>query len=68
MIIVNYKYTRYMGSYCPFSGIHLRPSGNSLAVNRIGALTARQYRTEYKYAYEMYSVSPLVTKEKLKKL
>jgi len=66
MIIVNYKYARYMGSYCPFLRVHVKSAGRSLAVNRIAALTAWRYRTEYKHVCGMYSVSPLVTKENLK--
>jgi hypothetical protein len=65
MIIVNYEYTRYMGSCYPFLRVHVRPSGSSLAVNRIVALTAWQYRTEYKHVYGMCNVSTLVTQETL---
>ena len=46
--------------------MHVRPSGSSFAINRIAALTAWQYRTEYRHVYGMYSVSHLVTKENLK--
>jgi hypothetical protein len=55
-----------MGSYCPFLRVHVRPSGSSVAVNRIAALIAWHYRTEYKHVYGTYNVSPLVTKENLK--
>lgn len=56
-----------MGPCSPFLRLHVRPSGSSLALNRIAALTAWQYRTEYKHVYGTYSFSPLVTKENLKK-
>ena len=52
-----------MGSCSPFLRVHVRPSGTSLVVNTIGALTEWQYGTECKHVYGMYSVSPLVTKE-----
>jgi len=32
MIIVNLKYTRYMGSYCPFLRVHVRPGGSGSSV------------------------------------
>ena len=55
-----------MGSHTPFLRVHVRPSGSSLVVNMIAALTEWQYGTQYKHVHEMYSVSPLVTKENSK--
>ena len=52
----SYTSTHPLGHTGPVTGplycSHVRPAGSSLAVNRMAALTAWRYRTEYKMFVE----------------
>jgi hypothetical protein len=50
MIIVNYKYTRYMGSYSPFVRVHVTPSGSSVADICIASFASRVFPEKLKIA------------------